>query len=204
MSFRLPILLLLAVALSAGEAAAEAPKVAVLRLTDAIRGTRLYQGKMAQFKQEAAKLEAQAKELEEQLTRLQNAIEALPPANEKFARTQEELELTKTRRELFIRRSNAEMDRANVIAIRECFQLVRAMLKDFCTERGIKLVVQAGMPEVNGRNLEQLTMQLATETALYWEDSQDITDAFIAFVNARAGEQPAKPDAPPAKAEGTP
>jgi Skp family chaperone for outer membrane proteins len=195
--------LVLACTLKAGDSG-DAPKVAVLRLFDAINATKTYQARIEVLKKEKAAIDAKAKEFEDAIQKLGNAIEALPQGNEKLGQLQEELDATKARRESFVRRISQDFERRNIILIRDQYQATLQQLAGFCRERGIKIVVQAAEKDVGVRDLMLMNIRIETQTALFWDADQDITDAFIGYVNQHPLEAGAAPPAPPASTPAAP
>ncbi len=178
--------------LTAGDSG-DAPKVAVLRLVDAINGSKTYQARIEAFKQEKAGIDAKVKEFDEQIQKLTTSIEAIPAGNEKLGQLQEDLESTKARREAFVRRISAEFERRQIAIIREQYQVARSLLAEFCKSRGIKIVVQAAENEIGARDLMLMNLRVEMQTALYWDADQDITDAFIGYANLKYAEKAAEP-----------
>ncbi len=181
-------LLLLANILAAGDSG-DAPKVAVLRLVDAINASKSYQARIEAFKTEKAKIDGQVKEFDENIQKLTTSIEAIPAGNEKLGQIQEELEATKARREAFVRRVSQKFERDQITIIREQYQVARALLADFCRQRGIKIVVQAAENDIGARDLMLMNLRVEMQTALYWDADQDITDAYIGFANQKYTEK---------------
>jgi hypothetical protein len=195
MRLLLALLLVPLLQLSAGDSG-DAPKVAVLRLVDAINATKSYQARIETFKQEKAQIDAKVKEFEETVQKLTTSIEAIPAGNEKLGQLQEELEATKARREAFVRRITGEFERRQIAIIREQYQTARALLGEFCKQRGIKLVVQAAEDDIGARDLMLMNLRVEMQTALYFDADQDITDAFVGFANQKYAEKAgAKPGA---------
>ena len=183
--------------LAAGDSG-DAPKVAVLRLVDAINATKSYQARIDVFKQEKAGIDAKVKEFEEQIQKLTTSIEAIPAGNEKLGQLQEELEATKARREAFVRRITSEFERRQIAIIREQYQVARGLLGEFCRQRGIKIVVQAAENEIGARDLMLMNLRVEMQTALYYDADQDITDAFVGFANQKFAEKAVEKAADPA------
>lgn len=186
-----PILVLLLAALAAAGDSGDAPKVAVLRLIDAISASRSYQARIEAFKQDKAQVDAKIEEFDKQVQRLTTALEALPKGSEKVGQIQEELESTKARRDAFVRRVSGEYEARQIAIIREQYGLARTVLAEFCKARGIKIVVQAAESEIGARDIMLMNLRVEMQTALYWDADQEITDAFIAFANQRYAEKAA-------------
>ena len=185
---RLLLALLVSSLLCAGDSG-DAPKVAVIRLVDAINASKSYQGRIEVFKQEKAGIDAKVKEFDEQIQKLNTSLEALPAGNEKLGQIQEEQEATKARREAFVRRVTADFERRQITIIREQYQVARVLLAEFCKARGIKLVVQAASDDVGARDIMLMNLRVEMQTALYWDADQDITDAYVGFANQKFAEK---------------
>jgi hypothetical protein len=198
MRLLLALLLLVPFArISAGDSG-DAPKVAVLRLVDAINGSKSYQARMEIFKQEKAQIDARVKEFDDAIQKLTTSIEAIPAGNEKLAQLQEELEATKARREAYGRRVSGEFERRQIAIIREQYQVAIALLGEFCKGRGIKIVVQAAEKDLGARDLMLMNLRVEMQTALYYDADQDITDAYIGFANQKSAEKSAEKAVEPA------
>ena len=184
--------------LTAGDTG-DAPKVAVLRLVDAINASKSYQARMEVFKQEKAQIDARIKEFDDTIQKLTTSIEAIPAGNEKLGQLQEELEATKARREAYGRRASADFERRQIGIIREQYALAIVQLGAFCKGRGIKIVVQAAEKDLAARDLMLMNLRVEMQTALYYDLDQDITDAYVGFANQKftekAGEKSAEPAA---------
>lgn len=192
------LLLLCSCWLRAGDSG-DAPKVAVLRFSDAINASKAFQLKMDGFKRDRAGIEAKAKEFEEQIQKLTTSLEALPPNNEKLGSLQEELESTKARREAYIRRQSQDLERKQILMLRETYKDTTQRLAEFCKGRGIKIVVQAAERELGAPSLVMMNLRLEMQTALYFDADQDITDAFVGFLNTPPVQAPAPAPAPEGK-----
>jgi hypothetical protein len=196
---RLLLALLMSVSFLAAGDSGDAPKVAVLRLVDAINASKSYQARIDAFKTEKAKIDAQVKEFDDQIQKLTTSIEAIPAGNEKLGLIQEEQEATKARRDAFVRRVSQKFERDQITIIREQYQAARALLADFCRQRGIKIVVQAADNDLGARDLVLMNLRVEMQTALFWDADQDITDAFVGFVNQKYAEKAGSPDPAGAK-----
>lgn len=181
--------------LSAGDAGASSTTgsdYAVLRLDEVIRGSKLYLGRIEQIKKDKAEAEAALKQMEEQVQNLTGKLEVLSPASEKFVQAQEEREVLKTKSELLAKRTRALLERKHGALLKETYEVLRGHLAAFAKERKIKLVVLAPNHELPGGGANEILMQLGMQTALYYDASLDITEAFIAYANGRhAAETPA-------------
>jgi Skp family chaperone for outer membrane proteins len=195
------LLLLLCLALCAGFAAAgeaKAPsKIAVLRLKDLIINYKPYLARLEGMKKDQAEAEANLKTMTDQVRQYENQLGVLSQANERYAKLVEELEVLKVRRKLFADRIQADLTRRSGVLVKESFDALRGLLKEFCQERGIMLVCMAPNPELVPGSSE-LELQVALQSTLYFDPSLDLTDAFLAFANAR-GVPEAAPPPPEAK-----
>ncbi len=192
-------LLLVLCACTSGSFAGEAstpstsgPEYAVLRLDEVIRTSKQYLARLEQLKKEKSEAEAQLKQLEEQGQTLNGKLEVLSPASDKFAQAQEEREIVKVKTELLAKRTRALLDRRHGALLKESYDILRGHLATFAKERHIKLVTLAPNPDLPNGGSNDILMQLGMQTALYYDASLDITDAFVAYVNGRfAAEAPA-------------
>lgn len=179
--------LILALALAAPLAAATAdpPRMAVLRLEDAFNASKLFTTFTDRLKKEQAEAQASVKELEEKLQQLENSLQALPAGSDRLPRLQEEFETTKLKRELFVKRIRGDLERKHVAAIKDSYKVLRGWLKDFCKERGIRLVLQAPDPNLAAQTTFDVNMQLGMQSVLAFDEQLDITDAFLAYADQR-------------------
>lgn len=178
----------------AGDAGASPTNLdyAVLRLDEVIRGSKSYLARIEQLKKDQAETGALLKQMEEQIQKLTGSLEVLSPASEKFAQAQEEREVLKTRSELLAKRTRSLLERRHGALLKETYEILRGHLAAFAKERKIKLVVLAPNHEIPNGGANDILMQLGMQTALYYDPSLDITEAFIAYANGRhAAETPA-------------
>lgn len=177
----------------AGDAGASStgPDYAVLRLDDVIRASKSYLARIDLLKKDKTEAEAQLKQMEEQVQTLTGKLEVLSPASDKFAQAQEEREVLKTRSELLAKRTRALLDRKHGALLKETYEILRGHLAGFAKERKIKLIVLAPNHDLPGGGSNEILMQLGMQTALYYDASLDITEAFISYTNGRhAAETP--------------
>jgi len=189
MRLLLALLLLASFAPAYAGDSGDAPKVAVLRLVDAINGSKSYQARMELFKQEKAQIDARVKEFDDVIQKLNTSIEAIPAGNEKLGQLQEELEATKARRDAYGRRVSGEFERRQIAIIREQYQVAIVLLGEFCKSRGIKIVVQAAEKEIGARDLMLMNLRVEMQTALFYDADQDITEAYVGFANQKFAEK---------------
>lgn len=159
--------------------------VAVLRLDEAIRNSKVYTGRLEALKKDKAEAEGALKQMEEKLQQLSGQLEVLSPNSDKYAQAQEEIEVIKTKREFLAKRVRGTLDRRHGAALKEAYDSLRSQLKDFCKEKGIALVTLAPNPEIAAASSSDVQMQLGFQTSLYYDPALDITEAFIAFANAK-------------------
>ena len=150
--------------------------------------------------QERATADAKLKEFAETMQKLKTALEALPAGNEKAAQIQQDLDETKARSDAYYRRQSEAFDRRMSAFIREQYASVIEQLGLFCKQRGIKIVVQAAEKDLPPAEVRSLNMRIEMQTALYWDADQDITDAFVGFINQRWAEKNAAPAPAPVPA----
>ena len=169
----------------------------MLRLDEALRNSKQYLARVEQLKKDKAEAEALLKQMEEQVQKLTGSLEVLSPASEKFAQAQEEREVLKTRSELLAKRTRAMLDRKHGALLKETFEVLRGHLATYAKDHRLKLVLLAPNPELPPGTSNDLLMQLGMQSALYFDKSLDITEAFIAYANGRyAAEAPAAPAGP--------
>jgi Skp family chaperone for outer membrane proteins len=179
------LLVLCAMCMPTLSAETKGPEIAVLRLDEVIRNSKLYLARIDQLKKDKADAEAQLKQMEEQLQALENKLQVLSPTSDKFAQAQEELEVIKVKRELLGKRVKFLLERRHGAVLKEAFDVARGHLSAFAKERSIRLVTLAPNPDLPNLSSNDMQMQLGLQVALYYDPSLDITEAFIAFANSR-------------------
>ncbi|MEK7411818.1 MAG: hypothetical protein AAB263_00705 [Planctomycetota bacterium] len=184
------------VVLHAGDSG-DAPKVAVLRLTDALNSSKSFLTRSEVHRQDRTNFQAKMKEFADTIQKLQNSIEALPRGSERSAQAQLELEATKANREAFAGWWEKELERRYMVLVQDEYLLMRETLAAFCKQRSIKIVVQSAAKEMGAPNSFALNLRLDGQTALYWDADQDITDAYVGFANQRWTERVDKDKAVP-------
>jgi Skp family chaperone for outer membrane proteins len=193
------LLLLVLCACTAGSFAGEAgtsstsgSDYAVLRLDDVIRASKSYLARVDQLRKDKTEAEAQLKQMEEQVQTLTGKLEVLSPASDKFAQAQEEREVLKTRSELLAKRTRALLDRKHGALLKETYEVLRGHLAGFAKERKLKLILLAPNHDLPNAGANEVLMQLGMQSALYYDPSLDVTEAFISYTNGRhAAESPA-------------
>lgn len=192
---------LLSVPLAAADAGRPAPKIGVLRLAEVLNGAKLYRDGTDQLKRDDAEFRAELKKMDERLQQLDGQLQVLTPASDKYASIQEEFETLKLKRKLSAERASADIQRKHVALVKRTHRALRAALRAFCEERGVMLVLLAPNPELTAPTLQDVQLEMGLQSVLYYEPSNDITEAFLPFFNAR-GEAPAAPAAGAAGAAG--
>jgi Skp family chaperone for outer membrane proteins len=204
-----PLLALLLILACAGLGAAadnkpEAPRIAVLRLADALPAFKMYSSGMDKLKKDLAEGQAKIKQLEDHLQDLEGKLQVMKKDSPNYKELSEEFEVTKLRGKMLLDNGNDDLSRRHIALMTDVFATLRASLATFCQERGIKLVHLAPRPDLNARDGKELDQALSAQTVLYFDPSLDITDAFVVYLNQQWEANGAKsaspaPDAAPAK-----
>jgi Skp family chaperone for outer membrane proteins len=193
----LPLLLLACLAsVRAGEATF--PKLAVLRLDEVIRSSKLCNAALDSNRKLKAEAEAKLEEMDKQIKSGETSLQALKEGSDKANEVQEGLQVVKLKQKQYFDRMRAEIDRRTLAGLRESFTAIRGHLKDFCVERGILIVAQQPQPDIVQNNLQEAQLHLGIQSVLYADASLDITDAFLTYSNARFTAEAAKAGGPPA------
>lgn len=174
-----------------------APKIAVLRLEDVLRQSKSYLIGMEGWNKQKAEAQASITAIDEQLKRLDGQLQVLKPDSENFGKLQEELEVLKLKKKVGFDRARAELERRQVALVKDSFKQMRQALAGFCQERGIMLVHLAPDPDLGAPTFNDVVQELGMKTVLYFDPALDVTDAFIAYLNA-AGDKPTDKPATPA------
>jgi Skp family chaperone for outer membrane proteins len=171
--------------LSAADAAF--PKLAVLRLDDVMRQSKVCNAALDANRKLKSEAEAKLGDMDKEIQQLDNALQLMDVKHEKHAETSERLALAKFKQKQYFERMKADIDRKTLAGLRDSFTAVRGHLKDFCAERGILLVAQVPQPDLVQSSLSEATLQLGLQSVLYADASLDITDPFLAYSNGRFG-----------------
>jgi Skp family chaperone for outer membrane proteins len=169
-------------ALVAAEPATSAPKIAVLRLEEVLNQSRPWQEAQVVWKQAKADIEKQLGEMEEAIKQREGQLQILKPESEQYPRIQEEVETLKLRRKMKIDRFRADLDRKRLVVVRTSFTGLMEKLKQFCQEKGVKIVHLQPSMELNAPNAADVLMELATKSVLYADPETDITEAFLRYL----------------------
>lgn len=167
----------------AGES--DAPKIGVLRLQDLLSTCKAYKDHKDKIKKLDAEAQATAKGMDDQITRLESSLQLARGNRDKYVELQEQFETAKLRKTLFEKRTAGDLDRQHGTLIKAVFTGMRQNLAVYCKEKGIMLVLLAPDPDLMGGQASQVQVQLGFQTALYWDPSTDITDAFLAYLNQK-------------------
>ena len=198
----LPTLLIAAIALFAGSSAqaadakAAAPKIAVVRLEDVLRQSKVYLAGMEGWKKQQAEAQATISAIDEQLKRLDGQLQVVNKDSDNFAKFSEELEILKLKKKVSYDRARVELEKRQVALVKESYKQLRTALAAFCQERGIMLVHLAPDPDLGAPTFNEVQLELGLKSVLYFDPSLDVTDSFIQYLNAadKPADKPA--DAP--------
>lgn len=167
-------------------AADGAPTLGVLRLAEVLNSSKNYAAGTDKLKRDDAEVRAEMKKLDESLQKLDGQLQVLQPSNDGYAKVAEEFETTKLKRKIYAERMGAEIQRRHVVLVKETHKAVRAALASFCKERGIMMVMLAANPELTSSNLQEVQLEMGLQSVLYFEPANDITEAFIPYLNEKA------------------
>ena len=187
--------------LAAADAARPAPKIGVLRLADVLNGAKLYREGTEQLKKDDAEFRAELKKLDERLQQLDGQLQVITASSDKYPAIHEEFETLKLKRKIAAERASGEIQRKHVTLVKRTHRSLRAALKTFCEERGVMLVLLASNPELSAPTLQDVQLEMGLQSVLYYEPSNDITDAFLPYFNARGEGEAASAPAPAAVAK---
>ncbi len=202
---RLSVIAVLFVCASSIAAEAKAPTgpvgpIAVVNLEAVINNAKLWTSRMEKIKKDGAEAEARLDELEKQEKDLKGRLDLMPKTNSDYRKVQEDLEVLRTRRKLFLENTRAGIERQQGQLLADCYEQVRAHLKIFCAERGFKLVHLAPQARLHQAPVQEMLNQLGQQALLYYDDSLDITEPFLAYLNARFAADGAEAKLPEADA----
>ncbi|MBA3684071.1 MAG: OmpH family outer membrane protein [Planctomycetes bacterium] len=159
--------------------------IAVVNLEAVINNAQLFTTRMEKIKKDGAEAETRLDDLEKQEKDLKGRLDLMPKTNADYRKVQEELEVLRTRRKLFLENTRSGIERQQGLLLADCYEQVRAHLKTFCVDRGLKLVHLAPQARLHAAPLQDMLNQLGQQALLYYDDSLDITEPFLAYLNAR-------------------
>ena len=196
------------VALTAGTAlfaadapeAKPAPKIAVIRLEEVLRASKLYAAGMEKWKKEQAEATAALKGIDEQLQKLDGQLQVLKPDNANYAGIQEEFEVLKLKKDITYKKIRAELERRQVALVKSVFANAKTKLAQFCKERAIMIVHLAPDLELNAPGFSDIQLELGLKSVLYYDPAMDITEAFVPYLNAADAAAAAATDKAPVAA----
>jgi Skp family chaperone for outer membrane proteins len=199
------VLLLCVLASLAGNAAAAetkpaptTPRIAVLRLDEAIRNSKLYSTRLEALRKEKTDAESQLKQMDEQLQQLDNGLQGLNPTNDRYAKMSEDFEVLKLKRKMVADRARGDLDRRHAQLLKQTYDSLRGQLKDYARDNGIGLVELVPNAELQAASSTDVQLQLGLQSVLYYDPALDITEAFIGYANGRfAAEAVSGPLLPP-------
>lgn len=184
-------------------AADAAPKIAVLRLEEVLRQSKVYAAGMETWKKQQAEAQTAIAAIDEQLKRLDGQLQVLKPDAENYGKYQEELETLKLKKKMSYERARGELERRQVALVKDAYKQMRSALANFSQERGIMLVHLAPDPELGAPSFNEVQLELGLKSVLYYDPSLDITDSFIQYLNSDAkAATPAPAPAPAATPAG--
>lgn len=191
------IALLCTVAASlAAEGAGPAGPIAVVNLEATLNNAKLFTVRMEKIKQDGAEAERQLDEMDKQEKVLKAQLDLLSKNKPEYAQLQEKLEIARLQRKLYLDRTRTSLERSQAEAVATSYVEIRDQLKAFAAEKGIKLVLQLPPGKLPTNSMQELSLQLGQQGVLFSDQSLDITEPFLAFLNARfaaaGGAEPAK------------
>ncbi len=177
-----------------------APKIAVIRLEEVLRASKLYAAGMEKWKKEQAEATAALKSIDEQLQKLDGQLQVLKPDNANYAGIQEEFEVLKLKKDITYKKIRAELERRQVGLVKAVFANAKTKLAQFCKERAIMIVHLAPDLELNAPGFSDVQLELGLKSVLYYDPAMDITEAFVPYLNAAEATATAAPATPAAPA----
>jgi Skp family chaperone for outer membrane proteins len=199
---RIFVLLFACLAMANAEAKSSGP-IGILNLDEVFRNGKVFTVRMDELKQAKAQAEADLTRLEEQEKQLRGSLDIINKSSERYAKIEEDLDVLKVRRKLYVERTRSSLEQKQAAAIKDSYMQMRAHLKAFSAERGLKLV-QVAPSEQLSSTIQDLNMQISFQSVIFYDETLDITAPFISFMNGRfAADQAASDqDAPAKPAEG--
>lgn len=170
-----------------GLIAADGPSgsIAVLNLEAVLNNAKLFTARLERVKKDGAEAERQLDEMDKQEKVLKAQLDLLSKSKPEYGQLQEKLEIARLQRKLFTDRTRAGLERGQAEAVASSYEEIRGQLKAFAAEKGFRLVLQLPPGKLPTSSMQELLMQLGQQGVLYTDPSLDITEAFLAYVNAR-------------------
>jgi Skp family chaperone for outer membrane proteins len=189
-----------AIGLSAETATPTGP-IAVVSLDTVLNTAKLFTASRDRVGKAAAEAERQSDAMDKEEKKIKAQLDLINKAKPEAAQLQEQLDLLRYQHKLFVDRTRGTLERSQAEAVSAAYDQMRALLKTFAQEKGIKLVLQLPPGKVSTSSMQQLLLQLGSESVLYSDASFDVTEPFIAYLNAAyaaSGDAPAPTPAAPA------
>jgi len=170
-----------------GLAAGEGPSgsIAVVNLEAVLNNAKLFTARLERVKKEGAEAERQLDDMDKQEKAIKAQLDLMSKSKPEFAQLQEKLEISRLQRKLFTERTRTSLERSQAEAVAASYEDIRGQLKVFAGEHGLKLVLQLPPGKLPTASMQELLMQLGQQSVLYADPALDVTEAFLAYVNAR-------------------
>lgn len=197
--------LLIALLCTASLVAADGPSgaIAVVNLEVVLNHAKLFTARLERVKKEGAEAERQLDEMDKQEKVMKAQLDLLSKSKPEYAQLVERLEIARLQRKLFTERTRVSLERSQAEAVASSYAEIQAQLKLFAGEKGLKLVFQLPPGKLPTSSMQELLMQLGQQGVLYAEPALDITDVFLAHLNALSAVEGATPAPASEAATGT-
>lgn len=197
--------LLIALLCTASLVAADGPSgaIAVVNLEVVLNHAKLFTVRLERVKKEGAEAERQLDEMDKQEKVMKAQLDLLSKSKPEYAQLVERLEIARLQRKLFTERTRVSLERSQAEAVATSYAEIQAQLKLFAGEKGLKLVLQLPPGKLPTSSMQELLMQLGQQGVLYAEPALDITEAFLAHLNALSAVEGAAPTPASDAATGT-
>jgi Skp family chaperone for outer membrane proteins len=191
------ILLILSLFALAGAETAVPPgptgPIAVLNLEVVLNNAKLFTSRMEAVKKEGAEAEQQLKAYDGEEKKLKSQFDVLRENSAERAKVEDQLDLLRMTRKKFYERTRQGLEKQQAEALAKSYDEVRGILKAFADERGLKLVLLAPSSRIAANSVQEVLLQLGQQSVLHHDATLDITEAFLAYLNARFAAQGAAP-----------
>ncbi len=188
---RLIVLLSLICAAAAGEAR-QFGQIGVLNLEQVFNEAKIYTARRDELKGEMENAKAKLADADKTIRAAETDLAGFNRADRRAVELSDQIELQKLQRKQFLERIQNGLEARQVAILKSSHGIIREHLKQFCVEKGIKLVHLAPTTELNAPTMPDLQLQLGLQAVLFYDAGLDITEPFVSYVNGKFAEDQGK------------
>lgn len=159
--------------------------IAIVRLEAVYSKANFLNVATARLQEQANTVNDQMDDIRAQIENQQKIAKVAKKGSPEHFQATEKLEVLKLRQKMFFEHQKRRLDAAEIAMLKRGYTKISEELKVYAKDKGIKMVQQASPTTMASRNIAEFRVELATLTVLAYDDSLDITDDFIVFLNQR-------------------